>query len=375
MPQDALNSFRYLLEKVPDWIADLQNILDNTTQRQNELLFANQPTDPAELPAGEISAKASSLTAGRLNEHPPEEATAVETDDHIKEDHAETATPTPALLRPQIPHMTESDVLRLSQRKRKTFSACSRDESGPSKYRSRSLAVVYYDGDVQSRFADLVRAFNYCRNDIRRSKLSARVDTLARSGSSSSGSISGGSVGEDTTKSVGTYKTARMRLQEVTAEKVLDGNDALREALDKVDGLLEKSQSLCEHAAYQVLRDGDCALEVTQAKQSLEQAKFSAEQELPGLEKLAADAEERRITNEERQRAERLKQPPTPPESEKLEIISPLTPTMRQGPLEVDEIEVDDDEDETDAELEMVALKLPPNLTKYSMRSTRLTAC
>lgn len=361
MPQDALNSFRSLLDKVPDWIADLQNILDNATERQSELLSTNQPVDSANPPSEKPSSKPSSLNAARSNGPLPGEAIT-------------TDTPVATLLRPQIPHMTESDALRLSQRKRKTFSVCSRDASGPSKYRSRSMAVVYYDGNLQQRFADLVRAFNYCRNDIRRSKLSAKVDTVTRSGSSSSGSISGGSVGEDTSRSIGTYKSARRRLEEATAEKIPDGHGALKGALDKVDGLLEKSQSFCEHAAHQVLRDGDCALEVTQAKENLEQAKASAERELPELEKVVAEIEARRAQNEADLQAERLKHPPLPVESEKFGFIASLSPAMQQGPLEVDDIEVDDDDDETDAELELVALKLPPNLTKYSMRSTRLTA-
>lgn len=373
MPRDALNSFRSLLDKVPDWIADLQNILDNAAQRQAELLFANRPAEE-ETRSGKSPSRLSSLKAAQTKEHPPGNSPGNANADNFDASN----TKANALLRPQLPHMTESDALRLSQRKRKTFSACSRDISGPPKFRSRSLAVVYYDGDLQKRFADLVRAFNYSRNDIRRSKLSARVDTVSRSASSSSGSISGGSVGEETMKSGGTYKTARLRLQEVKAEKLVDEKDVLRAALDKVDGLLEKSQSLCEHAAHQVLRDGDCALEVSQAKDNLEQAKASAERELPELERLVADAEERRAKNEERLRAERLLQPSlaVPSDSEKLELFSPFSPAAPEGSLEVDDIEVDDDDgDETDAEIELAALQLPPNLTKYSMRSTRLTAC
>ncbi|KAL1588011.1 hypothetical protein WHR41_03239 [Cladosporium halotolerans] len=360
MPQDALNSFTSLLEKAPVWIADLQNILDNATNRQNELLSANQPAHShTSLPRKK--SKTSSLKSKRSKDVKHEEdLTASHTDG------VQTETPTPTLLRPQLPHMTDSDALRLSQRKRKTFSACSRDQTAPSKYRSRGLAVVYYDGDVQKRFADLVRDFNGCRNDIRRSKLSAKVDSLARSGSSSSESGGGGSDGEETTKDFDTFdhKTARMMMQEVKAAKRPSGS----EVLDKVDGFLEKAQSLCEHAAHQVLRDGDCALEVRQAKEKLEQAKTSAERDLPELKRLAEEAEERRKSDGERQKS----QPPPPAAKEKLMLLSSH---FSEGPLEVDDIEVDDDADDTDTELEMAALKLPPNLTKYSMRSSRLTAC
>ena len=230
--------------------------------------------------------------------------------------------------------------------------------------------VVYYDGDIQTRLARIVQEFSTCRNDIRRSKMSAKVDMLSRSGSSSSGSGNDISAGEETVKGIGsfTYKTTRLRLQELSPVSKPDGS----EALDKVDGLLERSQNLCEHAAHQVLRDGDCTSEVSQVKKFLEEAKSSAELELPGLEKLVVEAEARQTRTEERQRLERSRQPPPPADSEKIELLS-RQPS--NDPLEVDEIEVDDEDDDSDTEFEMAALKLPPNLTKYHMRSTRLTAC
>lgn len=365
MPQDALNSFRSLLDKIPGWITGLDAILENATQRQNELLSANLPAADSDRTLVRKSSKSSSLRSKRSkHDDLPKQTLLPETINQM-------ATPVPTVLRPQLPHMTESDALRLSQRKRKTFSNCSGDQSGPSKYRSRALVVVYYDGDVQKSFTEFVHAMASSRNDIRRSKLSAKVDNLARSRSSSSGSDSAGSFGEDTTKSIGTftYKTTRLRLQDLSAVSRPDGS----QALSKVDGLLEQSQNLCEHAAHQVLRDGDCALEITKTKELLAQARACAEREMPSLEKIAAADEERRIRAEEKQRVERSKQPPPQPaDSEKIELLSrePSSDT-----LEVDEIEVDDDDDDSDAELDMAALKLPPNLAKYTMRSTRLTAC
>ena len=368
MPQDALNSFHSLLEQVPGWITGLQNILDNATRQQNELLFVNEPADSDETLVRKAS-KSSSLKSKRSRGGKSVEPSAVNDTTRLHTPER----PIPTLLRPQLAHMTESDALRLSQRKRKTFSACSGDMSGPCKYRSRALVVVYYDGDIQQRLTDIVQGLSACRNDIRRSKMSAKVDMLSRSGSSSSGSGNDGSAGEKTApKSIGsfTYKTTRLRLQELSPMGKPDGC----ESLDKVDGLLERSQNLCEHAAHQVLRDGDCVSEVSKVKNLLEEAKSSAELELPNLEKLAAQAEERRARTEERQRLDRSRQPPPPPaDSEKIELLS-RPPS--NDPLEVDEIEVDDEDDDSDTEFEMAALrlKLPPNSTKYSMQSARLTA-
>jgi hypothetical protein len=361
MPQDALNSFRSLLDQVPGWITLLEDILDNATKRQNDLLFVNQPADSDRTLVRKASGSSSPKSKRSRKEEQVEASAANDTL------QPQTPTPIPTLLRPQLPHMTESDALRLSQRKRKTSSACSGGMSGPSKYRSRALVVVYYDGDVQERLTRIVQEFSSCRNGIRKSKMNAKVDMLSRSGSSSSGSDS--SAGEETLKGIGSfaYRTTRLRPQDPGAMGKLDGS----EALDKVDGLLEKSQNLCEHAAHQVLRDGDCASELSQVKKLLEEAKTSAELELPGLERLAAEAEERQRRVEARQRLERSRQPPQPADSEKIELLS-RQPS--NDPLEVDEIEVDDEDDDSDAEFEMAALKMSPNMIKYSMRSTRVTA-
>jgi hypothetical protein len=239
--------------------------------------------------------------------------------------------------------------------------------SGPSKYRSRALVVVYYDGDIQKSLTRIVQDFSSCRNDIRKSKMAAKVDMLSRSGSSSSESDS--SAAEETVKGIGSfaYRTTRLRPQDSSAMSKPDGS----EALEKVDGLLEKSQNLCEHAAHQVLRDGDCASELSQVKKLLEEAKSSAELELPSLERLAAEAEERQRRVEARQRLERSRQPSQPADSEKIELLS-RQPS--HDPFQVDEIEVDDEDDDSDEEFEMAALKLPSNMTKYSMGSARMTA-
>jgi hypothetical protein len=366
MPQDALASFRSLLEQVPGWITGLESILDNATKRQSDILFVNQPADSDRTLVRKVS-KSSSLKSKRSRKEEPVEMSAVNDTPRLRTPPT-TPTPIPTLLRPQLPHMTESDALRLSQRKRKTFSACSGDTSGPSKFRSRALVVVYYDGDIQKSLTRIVQEFSSCRNDIRKSKMAAKVDMLSRSGSSSSASDS--SVGEETVKSIGSfaYRTTRLRPQDSSPTGKPEGS----EALEKVDGLLEKSQNLCEHAAHQVLRDGDCASELSRVKKLLEEAKSSAELELPALEKLAAEAEERQRRIEARQRLEKSRQPPPrPADSEKIELLS-RQPS--HDPFEVDEIEVDDDDDDSDEEFEMAALKLPPNMAKYSMGSTRMTA-
>lgn len=220
------------------------------------------------------------------------------------------------------------------------------------------MIVIYYDGDVQKQFETLVRAVGMSRNSIRKGKMSAKVDSLSRTGSSSSeASSSGGEDGEVGLKL--DYKTARP-LKRVRGIFRQDDGTA---AFDKLDNYLEKAQGLCERAAHQVLRDGDCVLELNKAKEQFGEVRQLAEAELPALQKKADRAAERRRRSEERHWAEM-------PAMDKGGVdvqVTALAPVLNFD----DKLEVDleaDDSDEDDADFSMLSLPL----NKYRMRSAPL---
>lgn len=360
MAAEALASFTCLLENVPGWIADLESILKSAADRQEEILFANQPEEPVAVVAENMKrpkSKSSSLKSRR---------SADDRYDSKLEVKAGGLLP-----RPPLKHLTNSDALRLSQRKRKTASVCSGDQSGPSKFRTKAAAVVYYDGETQKQFEKLVRTVGSTRNAIRKGKMSAKVDSLSRSGSSSSeaSSSSSGDENIDSLTGKSEYKPPRL-LRGL-------GRDDDTQVFDRVDGRLEKAQALCERAAHQVLRDGDCTLEVTNAKENFAEALKMAEAEIPILQKKADKAAERRRRSEERSRAE----------AEAAEKrMSELSATIKnavtnasfptEGKLEVDHLEVDDgSDDDEDGEFDISGLDFGQLGGKFGqMRSSRVVA-
>lgn len=356
MADEALNSFTALLESVPGWIADLEGILKTATERQSEILLENQPADSPPY-FSRKPLKSSSLRSRRSENNNPEGLR-----------HSQLDSPEPTLLRPQLPHMTKADALRLAQRKRKTVSVCSGNRSGPSKYRSRSLVVIYYDGDVQKRFEMLVRAIGTCRNAIRKGKMGIKVDSLSRTGSSSSEASSSG--GEDSTLDVGKlgYKSTRQRR---TGGGLFGKNDGT-EAFDKVDGLLEKGQVSCERAAHQVLRDGDCGPELNNAKEQFAEAETLAKAELPTLRKKVEKAIDRCRRSDERRQVEEETAEKNRQAASLSYVLLPhtLTSLPSDGKLEVD-LEADDDSDD-DIEADYIVNTL--QLGKYQMRGSRLLA-
>ncbi|QIW99077.1 hypothetical protein AMS68_004595 [Peltaster fructicola] len=331
MADEALASFQLLLEVVPGWINDLENILSSATQQQTALIIAQQPAEilpesPSKSASGSLQSN-HSLT-GALNDAAP------------------------LLLQQQLPHLTGPDHLRLSQRKRKTASVCSRVNSQRNEYRSRGSVAIYYDGVAQKDFERLVRAIGTSRNSIRKSKLSMKIDSLARTGSSSS---SCSNSGEEVIKGLGTFTyrtTTTLRRPSPGAPK-----EDSTTAFDEVDGALEKAQMFCERAAHQILRDGDCGIEITKAKEHFAAAIDTINAELPGLTKKAKKALDRKAA-----------------EDQKYGLEDPWTRDTAGSPdghsfpsdgvLEVDTDEIAGDSESEDFDIS--TMKLPSRLEKFT---------
>ncbi|KAK5731466.1 hypothetical protein LTR17_011354 [Elasticomyces elasticus] len=338
MADDALRCLQAFLQSVPAWIADIESILAASQAQHETSLSEQQPAETA------LHEYASGLSAGSLPSTHQTEDRGEERLHKLKRSESQAS-----LLRPQLPHMTVSDALRLSQRKRKTSSVCSGDQSGPCKYRSRAMTVVYYDGDTQKRFERLVGDIGSGRNSVKKATMGTGVARLSRerSNSSSDDDSSRSEEGEDTLdlKKL-QYKTTRQH------EAYIGPGS---EAFDKIDKSLDLGQSLCERAAHQILRDGDCALELSNAKKHLADAKEAAEGALPHLEESAQQTTDRRRRREERQRvqddADEESKPVGKPIIETTHDVSPVPSLVSSRPsdakLEVD-LEADDEESEDD---------------------------
>ena len=356
MADEALKSLTNLLESVPGWITELESILQTSTERQKEILFENQPAGtPVQL--SRKPSKSSSLLS-KPSKHTEGAKDDVASPEQARDDDV--------LLRQQVPRMTQSDALRLSQRKRKTASALS-DLSGPPRFRSKGMVVVYYDGDTQKQFETLVRAIGGNRNALRKGKMTAKVDALSRTGS---GSSSEASSSEDQV----TMLPSKLNYKTTTAVRVMShqvGKDSTTEAFDKLDVLLEKAQVICEKAAHQILRDGDCALEMRMAREHVVNLKKVAESELPALQRRAEKTLERQKRERDKEKvkqAEAAEKDRSTPENvtvtEKLE-----NPFSSPGSLEVD-LEADDSDEDDDLDFEVGAMQLG----RFGVRSTRAPA-
>ncbi|KAI1130505.1 hypothetical protein F5Y10DRAFT_114327 [Nemania abortiva] len=204
---------------------------------------------------------------------------------------------------------------RATVRKRpKTDSMISAEGTTP-KYRSRRMVMVYYDSYVQSFFEELVKFVSAQRNLMRKAKMAAKVAHIRRLAElempeedeeDDGGELRPGNelIAANPITPAPNFRQSgpeEMRLQYLStrsygsalrspAFNLMPGRGMRTSALngglglfnekggiwDELDKGLEFVQGLCERAAHQFLRDGDCNEEIEKIKSRLLKVQESA---------------------------------------------------------------------------------------------------
>lgn len=238
---------------------------------------------------------------------------------------------------------------RANLRKRqRSDSVLSADGAAP-KYRSRNLIIIYYDSYVQSFFEELVKFVSASRNMMRKAKMAAKVaqikllaeigddesedasnPTLAAITPSAAPSSPSGlqadsgaravnGVAPNTALEVSSPDEEPQTLRYVSTRRMQHVGRTSRmpmeatgrsmypraagptpgkqpDVYDELDKGLEYVQSMCEHAAHQFLRDGDCGEEVANIQRRLGETKELADKE---LDRIKREGPETPISGEE----------------------------------------------------------------------------
>lgn len=244
-------------------------------------------------------------------------------------------------------------------RKRKTPTITSGNMSGPPKFRSRMMVIVTYDGQIQRSFEALVRAIGTGRNMLRKAKMAAKAEEIA-----ALAAFEEDSDDEDPYAFVNSKIGYRHRTG-LSSLRIKGSKDGEAEAatptvtpteiFDIPDKALEFAQGLCEKAAHQSLRDGDCR------------------KELEGVKKHFQDIHERAAVEVAKHLAKKKAEEETPKgdeqsstEIEAMEVeLTPAVPNVKPTPsipataappggidIEVDE------EDEDDMDFVMPPIRL-----------------
>ena len=235
-----LDSLSFVTDNVPDWITRLDDLTEQITRRHSEL---------TQLSVRQLKPKNGSTESLRPRTNGEGEAIPL------------TSEPTSGLvagMRQQPGHQQQQQQQQQQQlrRKRKTETISSSVE--PTKYRTRSMIIVYYDSAVQEAFEGIVRVVGTARNNIRKGRMAAKMKQMTALPDGVS-SLMGG---DDSTF------TTRLAFSRISRSR---GAGEEKTVLDTIDQTLEVSQSLCEHGAHQFLRDGDCSAEISSIRLKLEE--------------------------------------------------------------------------------------------------------
>ncbi|EOD43253.1 hypothetical protein UCRNP2_10043 [Neofusicoccum parvum UCRNP2] len=321
---DSEKCFTFLRDNIPSWLEDLQRIAHKIEEKQDEI---------AKVPVIQKVVKKTGST---------------ETLKDGKEavlEQAGTDTAPPAPEQPHIPNQAERQALANANRKRKTASVLSKT-SGPAKYRTRSMIVVYYDAEVQKAFESLVRNIGTGRNMLRKGKMAARMEAMAAE------------TMDDDDENDDDFDPVLAKLQfrpraGIGAFRTTRGmgpggfgGDSNSEGFDTADKALENAQSLCERGAHQSLRDGDCRAELEGARKSFEEVIKICEAQIEKHKEKAKKAAEK-AAEKARQR-EQSRQSHISTES--MDTDAKLLPAAAPVPInssinissKIDTIEVDD---------------------------------
>ena len=252
---DAQASFTHLTENVPSWLSKLETLSAQVAEQHAKF---SKLTTRTEIKLARQ--KSSSMESLRQEE----KATKVDT-------HADSTPPEPPTSYPSPSPLQNiaNDVLAVTEarRKRKPGSALSL-ASGPQKYRHRTMIIVYYNSDIQDAFELLVRNIAGARNNLRKGRTAANFKKhLASLDMGLPPFFAGGESGLD-------FKIERPTK---TLSSEADNDCA---AFDAIDKDLENAQMLCERAAHQMLREGDCKEEILGTKNRFLNSLKLAEQEL-----------------------------------------------------------------------------------------------
>ena len=184
---------------------------------------------------------------------------------------------------------------------------------------TRHNAIIEYDGHIQKSLEEIVRDIGIARNHMRRAKMFMVTRGASRSGFRHQTSLGTGQPGEN----AGSLSSLSFVRSTRAGSGLLSMNGssgmAKESSFDFAEKQLELAHSLCETAAYQVLRSGDCGTELDGVEEKFTILQEMAEREVKRLE------EEKKQQQQDEEANAQLKLPSGALEEDA--PIKPLTPT------------------------------------------------
>ena len=354
-----LESFTHLTENLPSWLSKLDDLTAQVAEQNARFIRASQYSEHI------VRRKHNSTESLRPNDNdndvpePPSDIAVITTQE--PDNYYNPPDPPFKCLsqasRPKIASTSNAQLIQELKRKRKPGSDANSTASGRPRYRTRSMVVVYYDGEIQNAFESLVKSIATARNILRKGKVTATFKArMASMGAEVTPfSSAGGEFAMLNPKLIRSSGFSRTRL----GPNMHGDSDMKMMEFDDADKDLETAQNLCEVGAHQFLRDGDCRLEITGTRSRFENVLEIATKE---VEKLKLEEENGPKETEKKEEDFTAAQPkeiwPVVKVEEKMEP-SPLVqnPIKQINLMGTGTIEVDDGSDAESVQIDLSAIR------------------
>ncbi|CAG7951696.1 unnamed protein product [Penicillium olsonii] len=316
---DALGAFTHMKDNLPAWIARVSELATHTHKKHNDYSEAYRR-------------RANFKPRRRKNSS----VCSIHTDDLVPIAQRKGPSPEPTAETAHAP-----DQGQRSSRKRNTDEASTSSNEEYAFVSTRHNVIIDYDGHTQKTLEVIVRDIGGARNNLRRAKMATMPRTGLRAGLLSKGvgmnNLSGGSA----------TPLSCVRSTRTTSGIVgVSGTSAMRtdSPFDFADKQLEVAHSLCETAAYQVLRSGDCGTELDGVE---EKFKMLLEAVINEVDRLVAEKKQQEEHEQQQQNGTADEGPPKPPptpSAARLARVAAIankppatTTTTTAGAIEVDD--------------------------------------
>ncbi|KAI1910329.1 hypothetical protein LOZ12_004694 [Ophidiomyces ophidiicola] len=325
---DSSRCFTLLAQKLPSWLTRVSDLAAHTTAKQEE--FKADYTKYARKDRKSRMRKGSSLHTNRPD---------LEGSSHSLKSSSGSGTS-------QIDSLTRMKLLKpgdINQKKR--IDDCSGSPNDTDRHlRPRRQFIIHYDCQTQTALEKLVREIGGARNHIRKGRMVYMMKS-----SMEMKPLPEGFPPDDAMKPI--FRSTRQITRPLPGAK--------NSPFDLADTYLENAQALCEAAAHQFLRSGDCSKELDRTRQKLKLALDLAEIETEIEAEAEAKAEMKAKVKATEKEKEKGKEAGKEVEFEKLTSDVDIKATIPGKDLDAPRpaIEVDDASDVSSISIDITAFR------------------
>ena len=271
---DALASFVYLTDHLPSWTIKINNLAAHALTKREEFTAEYKGLLEHARPKRKKTPSTTSL-------HPNDKQASVRSLRDESNARDGLALPRRTEFSPLDP-ANKYLFANARRDKRKLGTSFRSGASGPQTFRNQHQVIIYYDSILQDAFEGLVKDIATARNNVRKGKQARALELGLRLPS-----LGVGDCGRRQRNAVLPNPPQSHAATELPREPKLLLNDPPLcgdAPFNDVAKNLEAAQALCETAAHQFLRDGDCTLEINQIRAYLENVLLVAKAQVVALE-------------------------------------------------------------------------------------------